>query len=386
VTSLFDDPDSPDEVGETGPHVIVEADGGSRGNPGPAGYGAVVFDARSGEVLAERFDYIGIDTNNVAEYKGLIAGLQAASELGAQHVAVRMDSKLVIEQMAGRWQVKHPSMRPLAREAAALLARFPETTLEWIPREINKHADHLANRAMDQGTGKTPAPARKAPAAVAPAAPAAGSWTPPKGTPTRMILLRHGSTEHSPQMRYSGRNDLPLSELGLRQAAAFAGRVANFAPIDAVLSSPLPRTRMTADAAAAALSLPVELRDGLIETDFGAWEGFTGEEVRERWPAEYAAWLASPETAPPGGESFDTVGRRVRRERDHIIAAYPGQTVLVVSHVTPIKCLLTSALDAPASSMFRLHLDTASVSVTYYYPNGISTVRLVNDTSHLLGI
>src|ERR1700742_4628370 len=111
--------------------VIIEADGGSRGNPGPAGYGAVVFDAVSGQVLAERFDYIGIDTNNVAEYRGLIAGLLAAKELGAPDVVIRMDSKLDIEQMSGRWQIKHATMRQLAREAASLLAEFPTTTLEW---------------------------------------------------------------------------------------------------------------------------------------------------------------------------------------------------------------------------------------------------------------
>ncbi|MCY4667988.1 MAG: reverse transcriptase-like protein, partial [Rhodococcus sp.] len=99
--------------------VIVEADGGSRGNPGPAGYGAVVFDA-SRSVLAERKESIGIATNNVAEYRGLIAGLTAAGELGASKVDVRMDSKLVVEQMSGRWKVKHPDMIPLQRRAAEL--------------------------------------------------------------------------------------------------------------------------------------------------------------------------------------------------------------------------------------------------------------------------
>ncbi|MDQ1691251.1 MAG: ribonuclease / adenosylcobalamin/alpha-ribazole phosphatase, partial [Pseudonocardiales bacterium] len=134
--------------------VIVEADGGSRGNPGPAGYGAVVFDATTGEVLAERKQAIGIDTNNVAEYQGLIAGLTAARELGARAVAVRMDSKLVVEQMSGRWQVKHPSMRPLARQAAELRRDFAEITFTWIPREQNKYADRLANEAMDAAAGK----------------------------------------------------------------------------------------------------------------------------------------------------------------------------------------------------------------------------------------
>jgi probable phosphoglycerate mutase len=132
--------------------VIVEADGGSRGNPGPAGFGAVVRDAATGAVLAEREDFLGTATNNVAEYRGLIAGLSAAQELGARRVTVRMDSKLVVEQMCGRWKVKHPAMIPLAREANVLRRGFAEVAFEWVPRERNKAADRLANIAMDRGS------------------------------------------------------------------------------------------------------------------------------------------------------------------------------------------------------------------------------------------
>ncbi len=135
--------------------VIVEADGGSRGNPGPAGYGAVVTDAESGSVLAERAESIGRATNNVAEYSGLIAGLEAAAAVGATEVAVQMDSKLVVEQMTGRWQVKHPDMRPLARRAQELRGPFDSVTFRWIPREQNKHADRLANEAMDAAASGT---------------------------------------------------------------------------------------------------------------------------------------------------------------------------------------------------------------------------------------
>ena len=130
-------------------HVIVEADGGSRGNPGPAGYGAVVMDAATGDVLAERKSGLGFTTNNVAEYSGLIAGLEAARELGASTVAVRMDSKLVIEQMSGRWRIKHAPLQTLAQRARSVVADFAKVTYEWIPRERNKHADRLANEAMD---------------------------------------------------------------------------------------------------------------------------------------------------------------------------------------------------------------------------------------------
>jgi ribonuclease HI len=135
--------------------VIVEADGGSRGNPGPAGYGAAVLDAASGQVLAERAGGLGVTTNNVAEYRGLIAGLRAAIELGATDVEVRMDSKLVVEQMSGRWQVKHPAMRPLAAEAGGLVRELGSVRFEWVARARNARADALANRAMDaQAAGR----------------------------------------------------------------------------------------------------------------------------------------------------------------------------------------------------------------------------------------
>ncbi|MGW6353277.1 reverse transcriptase-like protein, partial [Streptomyces sp. NPDC055080] len=136
--------------------LVMEADGGSRGNPGPAGYGAVVIDPVTGETLAEAAEYIGVATNNVAEYRGLIAGLEAAKALfpdapdGSVQVAVRMDSKLVVEQMSGRWKIKHPDMKPLAARAAKILPAA-SVTYEWIPRAQNKHADRLANEAMDAG-------------------------------------------------------------------------------------------------------------------------------------------------------------------------------------------------------------------------------------------
>ncbi len=128
--------------------LIVEADGGSRGNPGPAAYGALVRDAVTGETLMSEGLPIGEATNNVAEYSGLIAGLEMARAIDpAAAVEVRMDSKLVVEQMAGRWKIKHPSMKPLAMKANQL--RPTEVTWTWVPRELNKRADALANSALD---------------------------------------------------------------------------------------------------------------------------------------------------------------------------------------------------------------------------------------------
>jgi len=354
--------------------VTVEADGGSRGNPGPAGYGAVVFDADTGDVLAERKEGVGHTTNNVAEYRGLIAGLAAARDLGADTVAVRMDSKLVVEQMSGRWQVKHPAMQPLNAEAKQLAAGFARITYEWIPRERNKHADRLANEAMDEQAGIEKPKAAKA---------TAPGWTGAQGTPTRFLLLRHGQTPLTVERRYSGRGEISLSELGEQQAAAAAARLAKVPDIAAVVASPLTRTMQTGRAVADAVGIELTTHDGLIETDFGDWEGRTFREAAERDPELHRSWLADTSVAPPGGESFDVVHRRVRRGRDDLISRYGGATIVVVSHVTPIKSLLRMALDAGPSLLYRLHLDTASLSIAEFYPDGNASVRLVNDTSHL---
>ena len=379
-----------------GRRLIVEADGGSRGNPGPAGYGAVVRDAVTGEVLAERAAGIGTATNNVAEYGGLIAGLTAALELDPAEVEVRMDSKLVVEQMSGRWQVKHPSMRPLAREAVALVQQLPKVRFSWIPRAENSHADRLANEAMDAAArgdvwrpGGDSGPADAADAWLAEHEPAASltpnrlsGWDDPKAPPTTAFLLRHGQTEMSIGKRFSGVSDPPLTEVGQAQAAAAAARLAGCGAV-AVVSSPLLRTRETARHVADVLGLDVVVEEGLRETDFGDWEGYTFAEVKAKWPRELAAWLADTSVPPPFGESFDATATRVRQARDRVLVAYGGQTVVVVSHVTPIKTLLRFALDAPASALFRLHLDLASLSQVLWHADGSAVVRSMNDTGHL---
>ncbi|MFE2702759.1 bifunctional RNase H/acid phosphatase [Streptomyces mirabilis] len=417
---------------------IVEADGGSRGNPGPAGYGAVVIDAATGETLAERAEYIGIATNNVAEYRGLVAGLRAAHELDpAARVRVRMDSKLVVEQMSGRWKIKHPDMKPLAAEAARV---FPpdRITYEWMPRERNKHADRLANEAMDAGrrgeqwspsastaelltpgsaaplqgreeprdqppqprTPTTPgsAPSPRGEAAkseddaraarnVATTAPSTG-WgaTPDMGAPTTFVLLRHGETPLTPQKRFSGSGgtDPSLSDVGREQAERVAAALAARGTVQAIVASPLTRTRQTAAAVAARLGLDVAIEDGLRETDFGAWEGLTFAEVQERYPEDLKTWLASPKAEPTGGgESFAATARRIATTRDKLIASYAGRTVLLVSHVTPIKSLVRLAIGAPPESLYRMELSAASLSAVAYYADGNASLRLFNDTSHL---
>ncbi|MFI1329871.1 bifunctional RNase H/acid phosphatase [Streptomyces sp. NPDC020845] len=400
---------------------VVEADGGSRGNPGPAGYGAVVLDPDTGETLAEAAEYIGTATNNVAEYKGLIAGLRAARALDPEagvQVQVRMDSKLVVEQMSGRWKVKHPGMRPLAAEAKEI---FPpgQVSYEWIPRERNKHADRLANEAMDAGArgeqwrpstgvapsadgalearaetaalGGTPAgaasPSAASPSAVAPGVAPPG-WAVPAdlGAPATFVLLRHGETALTPEKRFSGSGggDPELSPVGRRQAELVATALAARGTIQVVVSSPLRRCVETAEAVASRIGVDVHIEEGLRETDFGAWEGLTFAEVRERHPGDLQAWLASSKAAPTGGgESFAAVARRVALTRDKLIARHAGRTVLLVTHVTPIKTLVRLALGAPPESLFRMEISAASLSALAYYADGNASLRLLNDTTHL---
>jgi broad specificity phosphatase PhoE/ribonuclease HI len=342
--------------------VIVEADGGSRGNPGPAGFGSVVWSEDHSTVLAEVKEAIGTATNNVAEYRGLIAGLTEAANLGATDVEARLDSKLVVEQMSGRWKVKHPDIAGLHDQARRVAAGFEHVSFTWVPREQNSHADRLANEAMDA---------------------AAPGWTGAQGAPTRMLLLRHGQTELSVQRRYSGRGNPALTDRGRRQTEAAAEYIARRGGVAAVITSPLQRAYDTAAAAAKALKLDVIVEDGLIETDFGAWEGLTFAEAAARDPELHPNWLRDARVSPPDGESFASVQRRVRRVVDRIIAEYGGKTVLVVSHVTPIKTVLQLALDAGPSVLYRLHLDLASLSIAEFYPDGRASVRLVNQTAYL---
>jgi ribonuclease HI len=130
--------------------LIVYADGAARGNPGPAGAGAVLLD-EEGRVVAELARPLGRATNNVAEYNGLILGLEEAKRRGATSVDVRMDSMLVVQQMRGLWRIKHPGLKPLALRAGALLGSFPDREIRHIPRDENSLADVLSNRAIDEG-------------------------------------------------------------------------------------------------------------------------------------------------------------------------------------------------------------------------------------------
>lgn len=448
----------------------VECDGGSRGNPGIAGCGSSVLEGD--QEVAARWEFIAKATNNVAEYQGLINALELAIEVAKirgvaaadLEIQVRMDSKLVVEQMSGRWKIKHPDMKPLAARVKELEATLAAVTYNWVPRAQNKRADELANRAMDDGIGgrwfddalsfqpaadsveaggdAAPAPAGASgaagnenkgaeatgAAAVTDAA-SAPEWH-PGGKPTRLWVLRHGQTEMSVQKQFSGLSDPELTSHGreqARRAAAYvagqlaggagdnAGAGSSAAPV-AIYSSPLKRTRQTAEAVAEALAASpaggggpgtakprVHVTEALIEMNFGDWEGRTFAEVMDEFPLEHDACFWDSSAAPSGGESPDDVLARVRPFLRDVARNHPGEDVVLVSHVTPIKSILRHAFCASGALYRTLHLDLAGLSVIEIFPDGSegsggevgvnnkgsnkdsAVVRRVNDTHFLDG-
>ncbi len=202
------------------------------------------------------------------------------------------------------------------------------------------------------------------------------------GKPTAILLVRHGRTELSAERRFAGRGDIPLTGDGVKEAGQIAARLGR-SGVQMIVSSPLQRARKTAEAIAETTKAPIVVDDNLVEADFGAWEGLTFAEAGAKWPEEMAAWMASPDAAPPGGESFASVALRVLAAIDRVIDVHRHEKVVVVSHVTPIKTVLCRALLAPPEAMFRINVDVASLSRVDCFDNGTAVVRSFNDTSHL---
>lgn len=381
-------------------HLIVEADGGSRGNPGPSGSGAVVIDGSTGRVLSEIATFGGVATNNVAEYRAVVAGLTEAFRIDPNaRIEVRMDSKLVVEQMSGNWKIKHQDMQVLAIEVQKLIAG-KTVSWNWIPREQNSRADALANEAMDsesdtirhfdveptQSSGSlefnpvSPSSIR-----------APGSVSEPL---TTIVLVRHGRTALTEAHKISGGtgDDPMLSELGHRDASSVAkvisefgtkGTFAHLPKPTAVIASPMQRTRETAEHIAQLLGVPVETEETLREISFGDWDGHTNEQVAELWPEIYQNWRGSWTEAPPNGESLEVFDARIRKARALILERYRGQTVVVVAHVMPIRGFLTLALDAGPAGYWRPQVAPCSVSVIRHWGSDFAELVTANYTAHL---
>lgn len=387
--------------------LVVEADGGSRGNPGPAAYGTVVRDGETGRVLVEVAETIGEATNNVAEYRGVLAGIQHALEVDPEaRIEARLDSKLIVEQMSGRWAIKNTALRELALAVRRLGA---DVSYTWVPRAQNTAADRLVNEALDaQSRGETVRIDRRVGAGLPAADDVVGDaleeraeearsarrphkmvgWATDLGTPTTTLLGRHGATPYSLEKRFSGSGgaDPALAPIGEQQAEALAREIAARGGVDAIVSSPLLRTLQTAERVAHATGAAIDIEPGIAECAFGEWDGFTFAEVNERWPVELAAWLASTDVAPPGGESFAECRDRVDRARRDLLTRHAGQRVAVISHVTPIKLMTGICVDAPLTSLYRMELAPCSLTTIAWFADGNSSLFGFAESAHLRGV
>jgi len=335
-------------------HFQITADGGSRGNPGPAAYGAVVTE--NGKILAELYATIGIASNNVAEYSGLIAGLEHAHSLDREAtIDVKMDSKLVVEQMSGRWQIKHPDMRDLAKKARSIHP-MSLITFSWIPRDENSHADRLANKALD-GDLQEPHESRYEQKNFL------HSRLTSSEVPTTIIFIRHGETPLTPERRFSGSggSNPGLTEKGREQARAVGRELAARKP-EFLLVSPMQRTRDTAEEISALVGLQPIFDEDWVEASFGSWDGMTPDEVEEQFPDEFKAWVSDPWFAQGGGESYAATAERVRGALAKVAKEYAGKTIAIVTHNVVVKGAVCVALDTPIESIY--HVDIAPCSIT----------------------
>jgi len=393
--------------------VIIEADGGSRGNPGPAGSGAVLIDQDSGSILAEIALFIGIATNNVAEYRAVLAAVELANEIVPDaELLVRMDSKLVVEQMSGRWKIKNEGMQELSAQMATAIGSR-KISFEWIPREQNTKADALANEAMDAESSVTrkyigepgTATINIVTEAAKPTA-ADLEYNPELPSSVRaprdvtkklttVILVRHGRTLLTESHKISGRGgeDPQLSGLGREDATLVAGELVKvsqtgvFSKIlkpTAIVSSPLARTRETAQIIADRLGLKVTTNDDIAEISFGDWDGHTNQEVAAKWPELYNQWRGDVKIAPPGGgESLEQFDARVQQGRRAILDEYEGKTVVVVGHVMSIRGFIKAAIDAKWASYWRVSVAPCSITVIRFWGDEAAEISVINHTTHL---
>jgi broad specificity phosphatase PhoE/ribonuclease HI len=352
----------------------LTADGGSRGNPGPAGYGAVVTE--NGKIIAELYDVIGVATNNVAEYSGLLAGLAHIHQLDAEAtIEVAMDSKLVVEQMSGRWQIKHADMRDLAKQCRD--AHNPSLiTYSWIPRDENSHADRLANKALDSGSANEPITVKQENFLT--------DRLRSHEVPTTIYFVRHGETVLTPMRKFSGTGALnpELTADGLAQAERVAAEVAKLEP-HILISSPLKRARQTADAIARTTGLTVLDDTDWYELSFGSWDGKSIEEIKAETPDDYQAWLNSSSYRPGGGESYDEAAERIDAALEKILHLYPGKKVVVVTHNGVIKSAANLAIGGPNDGVFHMDATPCSISSISLWPSdGLRALRSFNERGH----
>lgn len=353
-------------------HFQITADGGSRGNPGPAAYGAVVTE--NGKILAELYATIGIASNNVAEYSGLIAGLEHAHSLDSEAtIDVKMDSKLVVEQMSGRWQIKHPDMRELAKKAREI---HPMSLINfsWIPRDQNSHADRLANKALDGEIQEDTYVQKNF----------LHSRLISDEVPTTIYLIRHGETPLTPARRFSGSggSNPGLTDKGREQARAVGAVLASRKP-EVLLVSPMQRTRDTAEEISKLVNLQPVFDEDWIEASFGHWDGLTPDEVEEKYPDEFKAWVSDPWFGQGGGEPYAAVAVRAGIALNKVAAEFPGKTVAIVTHNVVVKGAVCVALQTPVESIYHLDIAPCSITTIKIWPSdGLIALMSMSEKSY----
>jgi len=368
--SLFDPEPAPAPVRPVGGRVlVVEADGGSRGNPGPAGYGAVVREG--GTVLAERAEFLGVCSNNVAEYSGLIAGLRAAAEIDpTARVEVRMDSRLVVEQMSGNWKIKHADMRRLALEARDILP--PEQVrYTWIPREENSAADALANAVMDS-EGRIDHTYTEATPPAAPTPRAESSLGADSAVPDDDAGLTSSSASDEQDLV----DDVPIPDVDTN-----APSLSDPGALTLVLVSPgvAPRdrgedpelTERGIDLAGAAAAVVDQIGENLWPHLARPTVLLASPLVRAQQTAELISEVADlgvptvdDDFAPAQpGESRADLAARVERALSRLDDGCSGCTVVVAGHADVIAAIIGTVVEAPpeAWDVFRIAPGTVSV-------------------------
>jgi probable phosphoglycerate mutase len=366
--------------------IFLYADGASRGNPGPAAYGVHISDS-AGNTLADFGESIGIATNNQAEYAAVIAGLRYLSQTSYRAITIRMDSKLVVEQLAGKWKINNPHLRELADQAKELLKDF-DNQLEWIPREQNFRADANANSALDDGNFSSTSEAGLELASVQPR-----SIRAPRQylEPTTIIVVRHGHTENTERNLVSGGDgtDPVLSTLGELEAAAAAAEIPKLVKLFSlpepamIFHSPMVRTTQTAQAIAKMLELDMQADQRLREIGFGEWEMMDLAVLETDSLELVSKWRGSLTVAPPAGESINQMKDRVWQSLSEIIEDFRGSCAVISTHMMPTRAIAAAALRGSDSIYWNLNTSPGGISVYRFFGIEYAEIFALNYCAHL---
>ena len=366
--------------------IFLFADGASRGNPGPAAYGVHITD-EAGNTIADFGENLGTATNNQAEYAGVIAGLRYLTTTPHRQVTIRLDSKLVVEQLSGRWKIKNSGMQELAIEARGLLREF-DAKFEWVPREQNSIADANANRALDDGDFSTTDQANLPLSSIQPR-----SIRAPRQyqEPTTIAVVRHGHTVNTEKNLISGGDgtDPELSELGLFEAHAAAKQLPillsefGLPELSLVYHSPMLRTTQTGQALAAGrLELKADPR--LKEIGFGDWEMLEMAQLETDELDLVSTWRGSLEVAPPNGESVLDMQSRVWAALEEIIESNRGKAVAIATHMMPTRAFSAAAFKGARNAYFNLNSSPGGISIYRFFDMEFAEVFVLNSCQHLI--